>query len=50
MLPAIVFGVKWYRRQRYKLIIDYQYDIGPLVADLKPFAMVEPLDIFSMKT
>lgn len=50
MLAAIAFGVKWYRCQRYELIIDNQNHIGPLMADLKPFAMVEAFDVVGMQT
>jgi len=49
MFSAIAFGIKWYRRQWYELIIDQQNDIGPLVADNKPFTMVKTFDIFAME-
>ena len=49
MFSAIAFGIKWYGRQRYELIINQQNDIGPLMADLKPFTMVKTFDIIAMK-
>ena len=50
VFPAIIFAVKRYRRQGDDHVIDYQNDVGPLVADLEALAMVEPLDIFGVKT
>lgn len=49
MFSAIAFGIKWYRQQRYELIIYQQNDIGPLMADLKSFTMVKAFDIIAMK-
>jgi hypothetical protein len=31
------------QRQRYELVIDQRYDIGPLMADLKPFAWLKSI-------
>ena len=49
MFSAIAFAIKWYRRQRYELIINQQNDIGPLMADLKALTMVKTFDIIAMK-
>ena len=49
MFSAIAFGIKWYRQQRYELIINQQNDIGPLMADLKSFTMVKAFDIITVK-
>jgi len=49
MFPAICFCVKANRRQWDQTVIKKKDNVGPLVSDYKPFAMIKPLNILSMQ-
>jgi hypothetical protein len=50
MLPAIPFAIVGDRRQRNQDVIDNQDNIGPLMPDDKPLAVIEFLGVFRMQT
>ena len=50
ILATVCFCVKRYRWQRDQSVIEKQYNVGPLVADHKAFAMVKSLGILRMQT
>src|SRR5215472_11795378 len=50
MIPAIALAIERDRTKRNQHVIDDSYDIGPLMADDKALAMIEPLGVFRMQT
>ena len=50
MLSALRFTLKWHGRKRNEHIVDDQDDIGPLMSDDIPVAMIELLGVLRMYT
>src|SRR5215470_5380060 len=50
MIPAIALAIERDGTKRNQHVIDDSYDIGPLMADDKAVAMIEPLGVFRMQT
>ena len=50
MIPAIALAIERDRPKRDQQVIEEQHDIGPLMTDDIPLAMIERLGVFWMQT
>ena len=50
MIPAIALALERDGTKRNEHVIDDEHDIGPLMAEDKAVAMIEPLGVFRMQT
>ena len=49
-LLTITFAIEGDRRERNQRVVEKKHNIGPLMADDKPLAMIEGFGIFRMHT